>query len=116
MIMHLPNAPVAATARLDPSCALAQEPPTDTPGETFAELTRPDGRPWTLDFAQQRLDLVTIETAGSPEFYSVERALRFDHLDRPSRNALFSLVAKDQRLAVTITTAGEVRWSLDATP
>ncbi|MCH8912822.1 MAG: hypothetical protein IIA33_04555 [Planctomycetes bacterium] len=116
MIMHLPNAPVAATARLDPSCALAQEPPTDTPGETFAELPRPDGRPWTLDFAPQRLDLVTIQTDGSPDFYSVERSLRFDHLDRPSRNALFSLVAENQTLAVTITTTREVRWSLDATP
>ncbi len=88
----------------------------DTPSETFAELTRPDGRPWTFDFAQQGLDLVTIGTAGSPDFYSVERALRFDHLGRPSRNVLFSLVAEDQTLAVTITTAGEVRWSLDATP
>lgn len=88
----------------------------DTPGETFAELTRPDGRPWTLDFAQQGLDLVTIGTAGSPEFYSVERALRFDHLGRLSRNALFSLVAENQTLAVTITTTREVRWSLNATP
>lgn len=88
----------------------------DTPDETFTELTRPDGRPWTFDFALQGLDLVTIGTAGSPDFYSVERALRFDHLGRPSRNVLFSLLAEDLTLAVTITTAGEVRWSLDATP
>ena len=60
--------------------------------------------------------MVTIGTAGSPDFYSVERALRFDHLGRPSRNVLFSLLAEDLTLAVTITTAGEVRWSLDATP
>lgn len=31
MIMHLPNAPVAATARLDPSCALGWGSPTGGP-------------------------------------------------------------------------------------
>ncbi len=83
------------------------------PAEVFIELTRPDGRPWNFDFTQQGLDLVTTGSVASPGFYSAERALRFDHLGRPSRNVLFSLLPEDQTLAIAFTTSGELRWSLD---
>ena len=76
------------------------------------ELSRPDGRPWTFDFAERGLDLVRIGSDTAPGFYSSERALRFDHLGKPSRNVLFSLEAEDLIMAVSITTAGEVLWTL----
>ncbi len=94
------------------SCGVIRD--ADTPDETFVELTRPDGRPWNFDFAQESLDLVTLGPVKSPGFYSQTRALRFDHLGRPSRNVLFSLVADNHMLAITITTGGKVFWSLDA--
>lgn len=94
------------------SCGVIRD--ADTPDETFVELTRPDGRPWNFDFAQESLDLVTLGPVKSPGFYSQTRALRFDHLGRPSRNVLFSLVADKHMLAITITTSGKVFWSLDA--
>lgn len=84
----------------------------DTASETFVELSRPDGRPWTFDFAERGLDLVRIGNDTAPGFYSSERALRFDHLGKPSRNVLFSLEAEDLIMAVSITTAGEVLWTL----
>lgn len=84
----------------------------DTADETFVELSRPDGRPWTFDFAERGLDLVRIGNDTAPGFYSSERALRFDHLGKPSRNVLFSLEAEDLIMAISITTAGEVLWNL----
>ncbi len=40
------------------SCGIIRD--ADTPDETYSELTRPDGRPWNFNFAEQGLELVTI--------------------------------------------------------
>ena len=95
------------------SCGVIRN--ADTADEVFVELTRPDGRSWNFNFASQGLHLVTIAQGNSSDFYSQERALRFDHLGKPSRNVLFALEADKQSLAVAVSTSGELYWNIVTT-
>ena len=95
------------------SCGVIRN--VDTVDEVFVELTRPDGRPWNFNFEDQGLHLVTIAEGNSSDFYSQERALRFDHLGKPSRNVLFALQADKQSLAVAVSTSGELYWNIVTT-
>ena len=65
----------------------------------------------------ESLDLLlpTVAEGNSSDFYSQERALRFDHLGKPSRNVLFALQADKQSLAVAVSTSGELYWNIVTT-